>query len=117
MKLVATLFALMLAVSAQAADVSGKWKASAPSPDGSAMEIVFNFKVDGNTLTGTVLGPMGESPISAGKVDGDTLSFDVDAGDFKIAHKGKLAGDTLKLTVSMGENSFEMTATRVVEKK
>jgi hypothetical protein len=117
MKLAATLLALLMAASASAADVAGKWKASAPSPDGSAMDIVFTLKVDGTTLTGTVLGPMGESPISAGKVEGDTLSFDVDAGDFKIAHKGKVTGDSMKLTVTMGDQSFEMTATRVVDKK
>ncbi len=117
MRLIATLFALMLAVSAHAADVAGKWKGSVPSPDGGAMDIVFTFKVEGTTLGGTVLGPMGEMPISAGKVDGDKLSFDVDAGEFKISHKGTVAGDALKLTVTMADQSFEMSATRVVEKK
>jgi opacity protein-like surface antigen len=117
MKLIATVFALALAVSAQAADVTGKWKASAPSFDGSTMELVFTFKVDGTKLSGSVTSPMGETPISEGTVDGDAITFTVDMGDFKIVHKGTVSGDTMTLKVLMGDQGFDMTATRVPAEK
>jgi hypothetical protein len=112
MKLAVALLTLIMAASAQAADVTGKWKASVSTPDGQAMDILFTFKVDGTTLSGSAVGPMGETPITEGKLEGDAISFTVDAGDFKIPHKGTVTGDTMKLTVSMGDESFAMTATR-----
>ena len=112
MKLAVAVLALFTAASAFAADATGKWKASAPAPDGQTMELVFTLKVDGNLLSGTVLGPMGEMPISDGKADGDAISFNVDTGGFVIGHKGTVAADALKLTVTMGDQVFDMTATR-----
>jgi TonB family protein len=117
MKLAVTALALFMAASASAADVAGKWKSSAPSPDGQMMELVFTFKVDGTALTGSVMGPMGEMPITEGMLDGDAISFTVDPGGFKIVHKGTVTGDTMKLKVDMGDQSFEMTATRVPPEK
>lgn len=113
MKLVNALMILALAVSAFAADVSGKWKASVEGPDGQTMEIVFAFKVEGAKLTGTATGPMGEMPISDGRLEGDAISFTVGGDDFKVVHKGKVSGDEMKLKVEMGERTFEMTAKRI----
>jgi hypothetical protein len=112
MKLAATLAILVVAFPALAADLSGKWKASVEGPDGQTMEITFTFKVDGDKFTGTALGPMGEMPISDGKLDGDAISFTV-GDEFKVLHKGKVSGDEMKLKVEMGERTFEMTAKRV----
>lgn len=56
---------LSLAVSAFAADVTGKWKATGEGPNGS-IDIEFNFEKDGEKLTGTAAGgPMGKMPIDA----------------------------------------------------
>ena len=112
MKLAVAAFVLFAATSALAADVTGKWNATAPSPDGQAMELVFAFKVDGTTLSGSVQSPMGEMPIVNGKLEGDAISFSVDTGAFTIVHKGTVSGDTMKLTVEMGDQKFDMTATR-----
>jgi hypothetical protein len=117
MKLIATVFALALAVSVQAADVTGKWKASVPSPDGSTMDIGFTFKLDGKKLSGSVAGPMGDSPISEGTVEGDAITFTVDMGDFKVVHKGTVSGDTMTLKVMMGDQGFDITAKRVPAEK
>jgi hypothetical protein len=69
---------------AMAADVSGKWTVEQGArPDGSLRVSTFDFKVDGNTLTGTLTAPgrggadPTVTPISNGKVDGDKISFDV----------------------------------------
>jgi len=69
-------FALMLvAVPARAADVDGKWSGSLDTPMG-AVQVGFNLKADGTTLSGTTTGPDGsEIAIKNGKVEGDKVSF------------------------------------------
>ena len=111
MKIAAVLMTLMLAASAFAADVTGKWKASLEGPDGQ-MEITFNLKLEGNKITGTATGPMGESPISEGTLDGEHISFTVATEQFKILHKGTVSGDEMKLKVEIGDNIMDMTAKR-----
>jgi hypothetical protein len=106
------------AVSAPAADVSGKWLAKMEGPMGS-MEITFNFEGKGTELTGTVSDPMGgDNKIQEGKVNGDQIAFIVMAGggQFKLSYKGKLEGEDLLLTLSFGDGDMppmEMTARRV----
>ncbi|MGC2656957.1 MAG: hypothetical protein WA324_03195 [Bryobacteraceae bacterium] len=100
-----------LAVCAYAADIAGKWNATMQGPDGE-MKIVFNFKMDGDKLTGTATGPMGDSPMSDIKLDGDNISFTVNAGDLKIVHKGTVNGNEMKLKVDIGDQTVDMTATR-----
>jgi hypothetical protein len=111
MKLARTLMVLVLAGTAFAADVAGKWTSFFEGPDGK-MEIVFDFKVDGGKITGSVTGPHGEMPITEGKVTGDEITFTVATDQFKAVHKGKIAGNEMKLSVDMGERTMEMTAKR-----
>src|ERR1035441_7456629 len=109
----------LCSLAAFAAGASGTWTGSVETPNGT-MENPFTFKVDGAKLTGTItMGPMGEAPISEGKVDGENLSFamvrDMDGNQFRINYKGKVAGDEIKLTgelVGM-DRTFEMTLKRV----
>lgn len=96
------------ALSAVGADVSGKWVAQVPGFQGDTMELTFTFKVEGARLTGTLGSPMGEQPISEGKVSGDDISFVMvftppdggggPGGGMKIVFKGKVAGDEIKMT-------------------
>jgi hypothetical protein len=113
----------MFTLAASAADVTGTWKASTETPNGT-MESTFVFKVDGAKLTGTVSNPMGgENPISDGKIDGDALSFVVaisfNGQDFKLNYAGEVTGNEMKLTITMpalgggDPRSFEMTAKKV----
>ena len=105
---------------AWAADVSGKWKAEMQTPEGQTRTSIFTFQVSGDTLTGTVAGARGETPISEGKVSGEAISFVVvrkfQDNEFKMNYKGKVAGDEIKLTVTANfggeERTFEMTAKR-----
>jgi len=96
---------LALTVSALAADVAGKWSAQMPGRDGSTTETVWNFKVDGTTLTGTVTSPQGETAITEGKVNGDEISFVVvrkmGEMEMKMTWKGKVSGDEIKFTREM----------------
>lgn len=119
MRIAATVLGVLLAASAFAADVTGQWKASAPGPDGQTMELVFTLKAEAATFTGSVNSPMGEMPISNGKLEGDAISFDVEANGMKITHKGTVSGDTMKLKVEFGGAMppMDMTATRVAPEK
>ncbi len=94
--------AVFVAVAA-AADVSGKWTAQVPGRGGETRETTFNFKADGDKLTGTMSGMQGnEIAISDGKVSGDNLSFSVSmsfgGNDVKLLFKGKVSGNEIKFT-------------------
>uniref|UniRef100_Q01QE2 Lipocalin-like domain-containing protein n=1 Tax=Solibacter usitatus (strain Ellin6076) TaxID=234267 RepID=Q01QE2_SOLUE len=108
----------VFAMTAAAADVSGTWKATVETPNG-AMETTFVFKVDAGKVTGTTtMGQMGETAISEGKVDGDTVTFAVvrqgQNGEFRINYSGKATGDEMKITATIPamDRTFEMTAKR-----
>jgi hypothetical protein len=93
---------LLAAVAVFAADVDGKWVAQMPGRDGQTHEVTYNFKMDGDQLTGTISGAHGDVPIADGKVDGDTISFaeviKFNRNEFKILYKGKVAGDEIQFT-------------------
>jgi hypothetical protein len=107
--------AAIFALCAWGADVAGTWKGSIETPNGT-MENTFVFKVDGSKLTGTVeSGPMGQSDIAEGKVDGDKLSFVVvrnfNGNEFRMNYKGTVSGDEIKLTIELPamDRTFELT--------
>jgi hypothetical protein len=109
--------ALLLAATLCAADISGKWKGTAEGPNG-AIERTFIFKVDGSTLTGeTESQMMGKATISDGKIEGDNISFSINANfqgnEMKLAYKGKVVGDQIKLSVDFGGQAVEYTLKRI----
>lgn len=100
---VMTLFAAV----AFAADVTGAWTGDMKTPDGQNFQLTFNFKQDGNTLTGSVQGPQGDPiAISNGKVDGDKFTFDVSFSGMTIHHDCKMDGDTIKMTTKSDSGDF-----------
>ncbi len=112
---------LILVTAAWAADVDGKWVGQTPGRDGAMQETVMNLKADGEKLTGTVSGRMGETAISDGTIKGNAVSFNVvretPNGTFKIVYTGTLAGDEIKFSRKMeggqgGGNAVEFTAKR-----
>ena len=98
------LFALfaLAAVMAFAADVNGKWVAQVPGRGGETRDVTFNFKAEGDQLTGTVTTPRGEGNISDGKINGDELSFtqvlEFNGNQMKLKYTGKVSGDEIKFT-------------------
>lgn len=118
--LVALALVAVLAFSAMAADISGKWKSESPGRDGTPVTTNYTFKVDGDKLTGTVTGRGGETAITEGKVSGDEISFIVvrtfQGEERKIQYKGKVSGDEIKLTITFGDMApREAVAKRVKE--
>ena len=106
MKLRSVVFALCfifaLMTIAWAADVTGKWVAQVPGRGGETRETTFNFKVEGEKLTGTMSGFQGDVPISDGKISGDAISFKVkisfNNNEVTLLYNGKISGDEIKFT-------------------
>lgn len=109
------LLTFLLAAAALAADIDGKWKGNAPGRDGNTREIGFDFKADGAKLSGSMMGPMGEVPISEGKVEGSDVSFKVvlqfNGNSMSMSYTGKLEGTELKLKMQRegAPRAMEMT--------
>ena len=110
--------AVALVAMVEAADVTGKWVAQVPGRDGETRETTFTFKAEGDKLTGTMTGRMGEVPLADGKVQGDDISFtttlNFQGNDVKLDYKGKVAGDEIKMTRQRqgGDRTTEFTAKR-----
>jgi hypothetical protein len=105
-----------------APSIAGKWQSDFETQIGK-QSYVYEFKVDGEKLTGkatrTVDGQKTETPITEGKVKGAEVSFvemlkvpDQDQ-DIRIDYQGKIAGDEIKLTRKVGD----FATTEIVAKR
>ncbi|HEX7085632.1 MAG TPA: hypothetical protein VF198_04675 [Vicinamibacterales bacterium] len=88
---------LCAAVTTLASDVAGKWQGSVPTPDGD-LTLTFEFKTEGEVLTGTVESVMGVAPLKNGKVNGNLLTFDVKVDAMVISHEATVDGDEITIT-------------------
>ncbi len=87
-------------------DIDGRWEGQLEGfMGGPPMNLIYNFRADGETLTGTVNGGPGEwIPLEDGKIKGNKISFTVHAdypGGMKMTwkYRGKIKkGDKIKLT-------------------
>ena len=102
MKFRLVLLSCALALAALAADVTGKWTYEMQGRNG-AMTGTLNLKADGDKVTGTVSGRGGETEISDGKIDGDTVTFTVvrefNGNKVNMKYTGKVSEDGIKFKV------------------
>lgn len=114
-RLFTMLASLALAATMFAADISGKWTGKIETPNGSR-DVNMTFKVDGGTLTGTVAGRNGDSPIENGTISGDDIAFTVtrkfNDREMKTNYKGKVSGDSIQLKYQMRDNDMALTLKR-----
>lgn len=110
---------LLPAAMLRAADISGKWKGQFQGGD-STRELAFDFKVQGENLTGTVTGLLDKAlEIKDGKVQGDTATFWVmsewQGQPVKLVFKGQVSGSEIRFTMGTEDGgwSTEVTAKRV----
>ena len=83
-------------------------------PDGNEMALNFDFKVDGEKLSGSVETPNGPMDFTDGKIKGDEFSFKVEFDGNSIDHQCKITGDTISMKVMFGpEGGADVTLTRV----
>ena len=117
---------ILLVGIAPAENLTGKWVAEMQTPNGEKMQIAFTFQQDGEKLSGTVGGPMGEMPIIDGTVKDKEFSFAVkfeqEGNEMKMQHKGTIDGDSITITLVPPEGApadgpkMEMKAKRAGEK-
>jgi hypothetical protein len=92
---------LLLTSAALATDVSGNWAATLAVGD-AQVSLTYNFKQDGEKLTGFVNTPGGDLQLNDGKVDGDKLSFSVtfemNGNKSKFLSTGVIKGEEITLT-------------------
>ncbi len=108
----------------RAADVNGRWKAEFQVQD-SQMKYTYEFKADGDKLTGKCFrdrdGEKATNAVQDGKIKGDEISFveivkNPDQDDLRIEYSGKVAGDEIKFTRKVGDfGSNEIVAKREKE--
>ncbi len=100
----AVVIAALLLPAALAADISGAWEFAVETSQGSGSPS-FEFKQNGEKLTGTYTGMFGKAPLT-GTVKGEQVefSFEVSDVDGKIRYKGTLEGATrMKGEVELGD--------------
>jgi hypothetical protein len=104
-----------------APSITGKWQAEFDTQVGK-QKYIYEFKVDGDKLTGKAIGDIaGEksaTEIKDGKVNGAEISFietvKFQDQDVRVDYKGKVAGDEIKFTRTVAESiKEELVAKRI----
>lgn len=97
--------AAVLAVAAQAKNVTGNWKLTIETPNGPGTPSLV-LKQEGEKLSGTYKGRFGESPLE-GTIKGNEIKFTVkvnaQGNELAIEYAGTVEGDTMKGKVKFGE--------------
>jgi hypothetical protein len=109
---VALVCCFILLMSFVIADLNGKWAGVIKTPDGNDLAVTYNFKVDGDKLTGTAESPAGEVTVDNGKVTGDTFTFKVTVDGNDYPHSGKLYADSCGLDIDFGGQKIHTTLKR-----
>jgi hypothetical protein len=85
----------VLSLAAYAANVSGTWNATVDL-GGQGGTPNFVLKQDGEKLTGTYSGALGDAPIT-GTIKGEKVAFDFSVQDNKIHYEGTVNADGTKM--------------------
>jgi len=93
-------------------NLNGKWTGLLKTDQGDEYPLVYNFKINGDQLTGTARTPKGDMPINDGEIKGDTFSFNVIVNNMEIDHTGKFYGDSVGVDISLGDARTHTTLTR-----
>jgi len=102
---------------ALASGIDGKWNATVDGGPAGPIELVFEFKAEGEKLTGNLSAAMmpAPTPITDGVVKGEDVSFKLaitmmeGAPPLVISYVGKVKGDELNLNsvLDMGQGPVE----------
>jgi hypothetical protein len=106
--LVAVILSLVLSITSNAQKLDGNWKGIMMGPNGD-INLLFMFKVNADTLSGTVTSDMGSLKLENGKVKGNEFSFDINVNGQVISNTGVLAGDIVKLSGPRMERPMELS--------
>lgn len=98
------------------AGIEGKWKGFITTPDGSEVPVKYDFKVDGDKLTGTAESSYGITSVDEGHVKVDSFYFNVTVEGDVYPHAGKIYNDSLSLDVDFGGQHTHTALTRPADK-
>jgi len=111
---------VLLAVSAIAGDVTGKWSGTFRVDGGDhTVPQLFILKQQGTALTGSGGPNVGEQyPIENGRIDADEIKFEITTGEWKFAYDLKQVGPDalngeLKLQTVGDSRNAKVSLTRV----
>ena len=119
--LLVTCSALLCLAPVLAGDISGKWSTVITTAIGE-MNYTFDFKVEGEKLTGKAVMSMAndssESALTEGSVKGDEISFvetlKVQGQELRCEYKAKLSGEEIRGARTVGSfGTEEFVAKRV----
>lgn len=92
--------------------LNGKWTGTVKITPEDDLALVYNFKVDGDKLSGTVQSPDGDLPIADGVLSGNEFAFNVKVGKITVAHTGKYYGDSVVVAADVAGKSLRATLKR-----
>ena len=109
------LFAFSL--STQQVNVTGDWELTMTTPRGERPPQTITLKQEGEKLTVTMTGRQGEEIKAEGTVKGNEIEWSMTRstprGEFTTTYKGKIEGDTMSGQVQMGDfGTFDWKATK-----
>src|SRR5215468_5357613 len=100
---------------AAAASVAGSWSITSESPQG-PIQLTFNLKQEGGTISGEVASPFGTFPLS-GSLNGNELSFAFTAKiqdqEVPVTGKGSIDGNSIRGTITAMEHDSGFSGTRI----
>lgn len=105
---------LFLASTAFATDLTGTWNAKVELSTGQSGTPTFTLKQDGDKLTGTYSGALGDAPIK-GTVKGNDVTIDFEASGAQVHYVGKVDNEGKKMEGTVdyaGQASGKFTATK-----
>ena len=114
--LLAFVMILGLAARVWASDVTGKWVGSVETPNG-PIELTYEFKADGEALSGTVASAMGSLPLNKGKIAGNVLTYEVALEGAVITHQATIneAGTEIAVKATGEWGTSEYVVKKVVD--
>lgn len=115
------LFCLLLTFSwAAAADISGIWAGQQEGRRGEPEDVAFRFRVEGNSITGTMFGDEFDVPVEDGFVSGDQVRFAVATTNYYtrtrvvFRYTGTVQGSEIELVRERVQTQEEKAANRPV---
>ena len=82
-----------------------------------SLTVTYDFKAEGQALTGTEETPIVSRSISKGTVNGDKISFKTSVNGKSIDHQGTITGDSIRLKNYGPYGEFDITLTRISKEK
>jgi hypothetical protein len=107
------LLSCFLLVMAVTDGLTGKWKGTLRTTDGRILPVAYNFKAEGDKLTGTTTSPEGVADILDGKIIGNTFSFKTIGSEGDTYHTtGKIYVDSCGIDIDFGDLKVHLKVMR-----